>query len=170
MFKWYWSIIIVSFFSVNCNINKTTEEIDKTFSWELPHTDLKTIPPANYKLLTQVYDDFSLENRDVTYRDERLLTMRGIDETYFKFPEYKTKSEWEKRKNYLRERILVCAGLWPLPPKTPYIPNFMMKLNHEDYVVKPVTIQPFPGFYLGGNLSSQSQKAASRNTNSSRAF
>ncbi len=152
MFKWYWSIIIVSFFSVNCNINKTTEEIDKTFSWELPHTDLKTIPPANYKLLTQVYDDFSLENRDVTYRDERLLTMRGIDETYFKFPEYKTKSEWEKRKNYLRERILVCAGLWPLPPKTPLHPKFYDEIDHEDYVVKTVTIQPFPGFYLGGNL------------------
>lgn len=153
MLKWILIIFFVlSLFEISCTLNKQSAQDKLSSSWKLPDPDVKMLPNANYKSLTQIYHDHSLENRDITYRDERLLTMRGINTVYNKFPDYKTVNEWEKRKKYLRQHILVCAGLWPLPPKTPLHPKYYHKIVHDDYTVETVTIEPYPGFYLGGNL------------------
>jgi len=93
-----------------------------------------------------------LENRDITFRDERLLESTGINTLYPNFPNYKTKEEWEKRKEYLRKHILVCAGLWPIPDKTPLNPEYYHKIYHNDYIVETVTIETYPGFLLAGNI------------------
>jgi dienelactone hydrolase len=103
------------------------------------------------RALTQVYDQCMLANRDVTYRDKRLLTMR-TGQTHYNMPFYKSKKQWERRKKYLREQILVSAGLWPMPPKNPLNPTYYHKIDHDDYIVETLTIEPYSGFYLAGNL------------------
>ncbi len=121
-------------------------------SWKLRASDVKKLPTSNYKSLTQIYNDRSLTNREVTYRDERLLTSRGIHTTYNEFLPYRTVKEWEKRKKYLRQQILVSAGLWPVLRKTPLHPKYHQKIEQADYTLETVTIEPYPGFRLGGNL------------------
>src|SRR5689334_1995234 len=72
--------------------------------------------------------------------------------THFKFPEYKTKKEWESHRTQLRRQILTAAGLMPMPAKTPLRPRVVRKMDFGDYSIEAVTIEPLPGFFLGGNL------------------
>ena len=37
----------------------------------------------------------------------------------FPFTPPRSLPEWERRKEYVRRQILVAAGLWPMPTKTP---------------------------------------------------
>lgn len=143
-------IVLISI--TGCTSMKTQQKKSNTnTTWKLPEIDPDSLPEADYRSLTQIYNDHSLANRDLTFRDERLLTMRGIHTTY-EMPEYKTRQAWETRKEYLRKHILICAGLWPMPGKTPLHPKYYHKIVHDDYIVETVTIQPYPGFYLGGNI------------------
>lgn len=152
MKKWPLIIAIISLSGIHCNQKEQSNGTEKLSSWSLPQGNTETLESANYQLLTQIYDDYSLKNRVVTFRDERLLTMRGIETYYYDFPKYANVSDWENRKNYLREHILTSAGLWPLPAKTDLNPKYYDEIDHDDYIVKTVTIESFPGFYLGGNL------------------
>jgi dienelactone hydrolase len=68
------------------------------------------------------------------------------------FPEIKTKADWEKRANEIRQQILVSAGLWPMPEKTPLNASVFGKIAHEDYTVEKVYFQSLPGFFVCGNL------------------
>lgn len=70
----------------------------------------------------------------------------------YQMPLYASLEDWEARKRYLREHILVCAGLWPLPEKTPLNPRIYHTIVHDDYTVETVVIETFPGFFLGGNV------------------
>ena len=120
--------------------------------FNFPQNDLNTLPSATYPPLTQVYDDHALENRIITFRDERLLTSRGIKTVYDDMPAYKNKEEWEKRKEFLRQQILVAAGLWPMPPKNPLKPRYYHKIEHDKYTVETVSIETYPGYFLVGDL------------------
>ncbi|HET7117295.1 MAG TPA: CocE/NonD family hydrolase [Hanamia sp.] len=121
-------------------------------AFNFPKSNLNTLPLASYSSLTQVYDNHALENRIVTFRDERLLTSRGINTIYDDMPVYKSKEEWEKRKEFLKQQILVAAGLWPMPPKNPLKPRYYHKLEHEKYTVETVSIETYPGYFLVGDL------------------
>ncbi|MEO8720811.1 MAG: hypothetical protein ABI297_05870, partial [Ginsengibacter sp.] len=108
-------ILIATIIGFGCSNNYTQNKpFNKIESFNFPENDLSTLPPATHASLTQVYDDHALENRIVTFRDERLLTSRGINTIYDDMPVYKSKQEWEKRKEFLRQQILVAAGLWPM--------------------------------------------------------
>ncbi len=124
----------------------------KKSAFNFPKIDLNTLPSASYPSLTQVYDNHSLENRIVTFRDERLLTSCGVNTIYHDMPVYKSKEEWEKRKEFLRQQILVAAGLWPMPPKNPLKPRYYHKLEHNKYTVETVSIETYPGYFLVGDL------------------
>ncbi|MDP4129549.1 MAG: prolyl oligopeptidase family serine peptidase [Bacteroidota bacterium] len=126
-------------------------QADADAAWSLPKDDLQTLPQASHSSLIQLYDEHNLANRDVSFRDERLLTSNGTN-SLFTMPVYKTKTEWEKRKQYLREHILVCAGLWPLPERNPLNPKYYHKIDHGNYIVETVTIETYPGFFLAGNI------------------
>ncbi len=124
---------------------------DSEKAWHLPADSPQQLPRASYISLTQVYDTHTLATRDVSFRDERLLTSNGTN-TLFTMPVYNTKDEWEKRKQYLREHILVCAGLWPMPESNPLNPKYYHKIDHGNYIVETVTIETYPGFFLAGNI------------------
>lgn len=133
------------------SVNAQNKSADKRY-FNFTERDLNTLPSANYYSLTQVYDNHALENRIVTFRDERLLTSRGINTLYDDMPVYKSKKQWEKRKEFLRQQILVAAGLWPMPPKNPLRPLYYHKLEHEKYTVETVSIETYPGYFLVGDL------------------
>ncbi|MGC8669295.1 MAG: alpha/beta hydrolase family protein [Chthonomonadales bacterium] len=60
--------------------------------------------------------------------------------------------QWKARREELRTRILVSAGLWPMPKKGPLHALITGRLEAPDYIVENVAIQTLPGFYLCGNL------------------
>lgn len=104
--------------------------------------------------MTQIYDDYTLADRNVTFRQERLLTMKETNST-FNMPVYLNRSQWEERKLFLRDQILVSAGLWPMPEKNPLNPRYFHKIDHGDYIVETVTIETYPGFFLAANIYRQ---------------
>lgn len=68
------------------------------------------------------------------------------------FPEVQSKAEWQQRAKEIREQILVSAGLWPMPEKTPIHARVFGKIERDGYSVEKVYFQTRSGFYLGGNL------------------
>ncbi|HXK58762.1 MAG TPA: acetylxylan esterase [Acidobacteriota bacterium] len=65
---------------------------------------------------------------------------------------YETLEEWLGRAEEIRTHILVSAGLWPMPAKTPLNPRLTDPINRGDYSVQAVTLEVWPEFYLVGNL------------------
>ncbi len=68
------------------------------------------------------------------------------------FPKIASAEEWQARAKEIREQILVSCGLWPMPEKTPLEAHIFGKTECEGYSVEKVYFQPFPRFYLAGNL------------------
>ena len=52
--------------------------------------------------------------------DKRLGPPKTLND-YFPFAPPQTKEEWEKRRRFVKEQVLVATGLWPLPEKTPLL-------------------------------------------------
>lgn len=84
-------------------------------------------------------------------KDARLLQIRKV-ETPCPLPSFNSRREWERRARELRQQILVSAGLWPEPPKTPLNPHRFGRIEREGYAVEKVYFESLPGFYVTGNL------------------
>src|SRR5438874_5020782 len=84
-------------------------------------------------------------------KDPRLSTFRTLYQGSGFVPPT-NKEDWQKRAEYLREQVLVAAGLWPLPPKPELKAVIHGKVEREDYTVEKVFFQSHPGFYVTGNL------------------
>ena len=87
----------------------------------------------------------------VPQQDVRNSEIRTVD-TRAALPEFSSLKAWEERKAFLRNQILVSAGLSPLPEKTPLYAQIFGKVEEKDYSIEKVLIETLPGFYLGGNL------------------
>ncbi|HLK65137.1 MAG TPA: dienelactone hydrolase family protein [Bryobacteraceae bacterium] len=72
--------------------------------------------------------------------------------THFKMTEYKSRKEWETRRDELQHQILSAAGLLPMPAKTPLRPKVVRHLEYSDYTIDVVLLETLPGYFLGGNL------------------
>jgi hypothetical protein len=72
--------------------------------------------------------------------------------THLPLPAFTSLKAWELRKTFLRNQILVSAGLSPMPVKTPLHAQIFGKIEEKDYTIEKVLIETLPGFYLGGNL------------------
>ena len=73
-------------------------------------------------------------------------------DTHLPLPAFSSLQAWEARKEFLRNQILVAAGLSPMPEKTPLNAQVFGKFEGQGYTVEKVLIETLPGFYLGGNL------------------
>ncbi len=73
-------------------------------------------------------------------------------EGYFPFTPPRTLPEWEQRKEYVRRQILVAAGLWPMPTKTPLNAVIHGTIDCDGYTVEKVYFESAPGFFVTGNL------------------
>lgn len=73
-------------------------------------------------------------------------------DTRMPLPAFTSLQAWEARKAFLRNQILVSAGLSPMPEKTPLHPQIFGKIEGRGYTIEKVLLETLPGFYLGGNL------------------
>jgi dienelactone hydrolase len=87
----------------------------------------------------------------VPAQDARNTDIRNTD-THLPLPVFASREAWEQRKAFLRNQILVSAGLSPMPEKTPLHAQVFGKIEEKDYTIEKVLLEPLPGFYLGGNL------------------
>ncbi len=83
--------------------------------------------------------------------DVRLQPLKDLD-GYFPFTPPKSLPEWEGRKEYVRRQILVAAGLWPMPAKTPLNAVIHGRIDCGEYTVEKVYFESAPGFFVTGNL------------------
>ena len=52
----------------------------------------------------------------------------------------------------MRRQILVAAGLWPMPTKTPLNPVLHGKIDCGEYSIEKVFFESAPGLFVTGNL------------------
>ena len=83
--------------------------------------------------------------------DVRLQPLKDLN-GYFPFNPPGSLSEWEHRKEYVRRQILVAAGLWPMPTKTPLNAVIHGKIDCDGYTVEKVYFESAPGLFVTGNL------------------
>ena len=87
----------------------------------------------------------------VPAQDARNTEIANTD-THLPLPQFTSLKAWEERKVFLRNQVLVAAGLSPMPEKTPLHAQVFGKIEEKDYSIEKVLIETLPGFYLGGNL------------------
>ncbi len=68
------------------------------------------------------------------------------------FPQITSAAQWRERSRAVREQVLVSAGLWPMPAKTPLKAKIFGKIERDGYSVEKVYFESCPGFFVGGNL------------------
>src|SRR5207249_8090079 len=61
------------------------------------------------------------------------------------FPSITSRGAWQARAKDIRQQILVSAGLWPMPEKTPLHPHVFGKIERDGYTVEKVYFQTYPG-------------------------
>ena len=76
---------------------------------------------------------------------------RTLNDT-FEAPSIPDAATWRIRAAWLREHILVSAGLVPMPERTPLRPEIFGEIKHDDYSVSKVYFESLPGLYVAGNL------------------
>jgi dienelactone hydrolase len=83
--------------------------------------------------------------------DSRLGKAKTLND-YFPFSPPDSREAWEKRRQEVREQVLVATGLWPLPEKTPLDVVIHGKIDRDDYTIEKVFFESYPGHYVSGNL------------------
>ncbi len=83
--------------------------------------------------------------------DVRLQPLKDLNGD-FPFAAPDSLSDWDQRREQVRRRILVSAGLWPMPTKTPLNAVIHGRIDRGDYTIEKVYFESAPGFYVTGNL------------------
>jgi dienelactone hydrolase len=101
--------------------------------------------PVVVALAQQTYDE-KLPPSDLRYTKPKTLN------DYFPFQPPKTSEEWERRREELRQQVLVANSLWPQPEKTPLHALIHGKIERDEYTIEKVFFASYPGHYVSGNL------------------
>ena len=72
--------------------------------------------------------------------------------THLDFKPYPSREAWEARALDLRRQVLMSAGLWPMPERTPLNAQVFDKLARDGYSIEKAYFESYPGFYCTGNL------------------
>lgn len=72
--------------------------------------------------------------------------------SYFPWTPPTDKDAWTKRRQELKEQVLVSQGLWPMPEKQPIKAVSHGKIERDGYTVEKVFFASHPGHYVTGNL------------------
>jgi dienelactone hydrolase len=111
---------------------------------------LSRLTPRALALLLALAPSASLA-QEFPKNDIRLTEIRHLDLSY-DFAGYRGKEEWLDRAARLKKQILVSAGLWPTPAKTPIKAAIFGKVDRGDHTIEKVYFESYPGFYVTGNL------------------
>jgi len=60
--------------------------------------------------------------------------------------------EWEPRREWLRQKTLVNAGLWPMPDRNPLNAEVFDRKEGEGFAVSKVYFESLPGYLATGSL------------------
>ena len=83
--------------------------------------------------------------------DVRLAESRGVH-TAWTLASYTSLNAWKARAAQIRRHILVVAGLYPLPEKSPLNARIFGRVERGGYSVEKVFFESLPGFLVCGNL------------------
>ena len=83
--------------------------------------------------------------------DSRLTQSRYANYAYAA-PRANTRREWDAHKRLVRRRVLLAAGLAPLPKKTPLKARVFGRAELDGCTVEKVHFESRPGFLVTGNL------------------
>jgi hypothetical protein len=111
-------------------------------------------------LLSGIAPPAAAQNADVTrvfsdempLEDPRLAPPRDTYDAYHPWTPPSTLSAWQQTAKQIREQVLVAAGLWPLPEKTPLQAVVHGAIERDGYIVEKVYFASMPGHYVTGNL------------------
>ncbi|MEE2937975.1 MAG: alpha/beta hydrolase family protein [Planctomycetota bacterium] len=81
-------------------------------------------------------------------RFEKLKTLND----HFPFVVPENSGAWFLRAEFLRRRVLVATGLWPMPEKPPLHSVVFDKTQRDGFTVEKVYFQSLPGHYVTGLL------------------
>lgn len=84
--------------------------------------------------------------------DTRKESMRDPDSFTLELEVPSSREGWEPRRKWLRQKTLVNAGLWPLPPKNPLNTRIFDRKEGEGFAVSKVYFESLPGYLVTGNL------------------
>ncbi len=101
--------------------------------------------------LTALLSAGSVAQKKDTPKDARYGKPKDYN-GYFPWTPPTSKEAWERRKQEVREQLLVANGLWPMPEKTPLHPVIHGKIERDGYTIEKVYFASRPGFYVCGNL------------------
>ena len=85
-------------------------------------------------------------------RDTRLDELIDADHFTLRIQPSTLLSEWEARKKVIRETLLLRAGLWPEPERTPLNANVFDEHPGDGFTVAKVYYESLPGYLATGNL------------------
>jgi dienelactone hydrolase len=85
-------------------------------------------------------------------KDTRADLLRDPDHYELRLPPVQSLAQWEARKSFLREMVLLRAGLWPEPERTPLNARVFDERKGEGFTVAKVYFESLPGFLVTGNL------------------
>ena len=83
--------------------------------------------------------------------DARLSPLKDLN-GYFPMVPPKDEQEWAGRRRYVKRKMLVALGLWPLPEKTPLNAVIHSRKEMDGYTIEKVYFETMPGYFLTGNL------------------
>jgi dienelactone hydrolase len=61
-------------------------------------------------------------------------------------------ADWEGKREAVKSRVMLAAGLWPMPEKTPLKAVVHGRVEREDYTIDRVFFESFPGHFVTGSL------------------
>lgn len=83
---------------------------------------------------------------------EPTRALRDLNTSSFPFTPVQNAAEWKLRHAEIQRRVLVAAGLYPMPEKTPLNAVIHGRIEKDDYTVDKVLFESLPGHYVTGSL------------------
>lgn len=71
---------------------------------------------------------------------------------FFPFTPVDNQTQWLERRTDIERRVLLAAGLWPMPDKTPLNAKIHGRVERDDYTIDRVIFESIPGHYVTGSL------------------
>ena len=93
-----------------------------------------------------------LINAELGENDIRHRLLIDADHFVLRLPEVNTPEQWEARRKVLREKLMLSAGLWPPPERTPLRAKTFDYRAGEGFKVAKVYFESLPGYLATGNL------------------
>lgn len=85
-------------------------------------------------------------------KDTRAEMLQDPDHYDLRLSSVQSPAQWETRRKFLKETVLLRAGLWPEPERTPLNARVFDERRGEGFTVAKVYFESLPGFYVTGNL------------------